>query len=144
MILATSNIPLSSPDHNGHSYQQGQSHTALFPVQSKVETIKAWSVNTYKCTRQMLGERFGKATRTVDIELEAQIEALRDTQNRYANILRLARALTSHFYNVVQTQRALGETFADLSQKNPELNEEFSYNSETQKAVCKHGDTLLG
>ena len=108
-----------------------------------METIRAWSMNTYKCTRQMLGERFGKATRTVDVELETQIEALRDTQNRYASILRLARVLTNHFYHVVQTQRALGETFSDLSQKNPELNEEFSYNSETQKTLSKHGETLL-
>ena len=55
-------------------------------------------------------------TKTVDLELEAQIEALRDTQRKYANILRLARALTNHFYHVVQTQRAL----------------------------CKNGETLLG
>lgn len=38
------------------------------------------------------------------LELEAQIEQLRDTQRKYSNILRLARALTSHFYHVVQTQ----------------------------------------
>ncbi len=55
--------------------------------------------------------RFGKGTRTVDVELEGQIEALRDTQKKYANILRLARALTNHFYHVVQTQRALGMTW---------------------------------
>jgi hypothetical protein len=28
----------------------------------------------------------------------------RDTQKKYSNILRLSRALTSHFYHVVQTQ----------------------------------------
>jgi hypothetical protein len=37
-------------------------------------------------------------------ELEGQIELLRDTQRKYSNILRLARALSSHFYHVVQTQ----------------------------------------
>ncbi len=40
----------------------------------------------------------------MDTELEAQIETLRDTQRKYGNILRLARALTSHFYHVIQTQ----------------------------------------
>ena len=40
----------------------------------------------------------------MDTELETQIETLRDTQRKYANILRLARALTSHFYHVIQTQ----------------------------------------
>jgi hypothetical protein len=44
---------------------------------------------------------------TVDSELESQIEVLRDTQRKYANILRLARALTSHLYHVIQTQVAL-------------------------------------
>lgn len=38
------------------------------------------------------------------VELEAQIEQLRETQRKYSNILRLARSLTSHFYHVVQTQ----------------------------------------
>lgn len=37
-------------------------------------------------------------------ELENQIEGLRDTQKKYANILRLVRTMTSHFYHVVQTQ----------------------------------------
>lgn len=69
----------------------------------------------------MISERFGRGSRTVDLELEAQIEVLRDTKRKYENILRLARALTNHFYSMVQTQHALGDTFADLSQKSPEL-----------------------
>lgn len=69
----------------------------------------------------MISERFGRGSRTVDLELEAQIEVLRDTRRKYETVLRLARALTNHFYNMVQTQHALGDTFADLSQKSPEL-----------------------
>ena len=111
---------------------------------SKMDAIRNWSINTYKCTRQLLSEKLGKGSRTVDLELEAQIEVLRDTQRKYANILRLARALTSHFYHVVQTQRAMGEAFADLAQKSPELQEEFCYNAETQRTLCRNGETLLG
>lgn len=47
------------------------------------------------------------ATDSVDfviVELESQIEQLRDIQRKYSNVLRLSRALTSHFYHVVQTQ----------------------------------------
>lgn len=69
----------------------------------------------------MISERFGRGSRTVDLELEAQIEVLRDTKKKYETVLRLAKALTNHFYNMVQTQHALGDTFADLSQKSPEL-----------------------
>ncbi|XP_056911109.1 arfaptin-2b isoform X2 [Takifugu flavidus] len=110
----------------------------------KLENMKKWGLNTYKCTKQMISERFGRGSRTVDLELEAQIEVLRDTRGKYENVLRLARALTNHFYNMVQTQHALGDTFADLSQKSPELRDEFGYNAETQKLLCKNGETLLG
>ena len=36
------------------------------------------------------------------------------------------------------------ESFSELSQKSPDLQEEFSYNAETQKTLCKNGETLLG
>ena len=36
--------------------------------------------------------------------MEASIESLRDTQRRYAHVLRLARAMASHFANMVHTQ----------------------------------------
>jgi len=45
---------------------------------------------------------------------------------------------------MMQTQRSLGDVFSELSQKNPELREEFTYNSETQRILCKNGETLLG
>ncbi|XP_055064446.2 arfaptin-2b isoform X8 [Misgurnus anguillicaudatus] len=110
----------------------------------KFDIVKKWGLNTYKCTKQMISERFGRGSRTVDLELEAQIEVLRETKRKYENVLRLARDLTNHFYSMVQTQHALGDTFADLSQKSPELRDEFGYNAETQKLLCKNGETLLG
>lgn len=137
-------------------------------AQSKIESIKNWSISTYKCTRQLMYEKLGKTSRTVDsgklygiiqynyfyllynyniflfIELETQIELLRDTQRKYCNVLRLSRALASHFHHVVQTQHALGEAFSELAQKSPELQEEFLYNSETQRNLTKNGETLLG
>jgi len=109
-VLATSNIPLSTPDHvsnsattpGGSALRPAPSSRSApqSPTQSKLDSLRAWSFNTYKFTRQLLSERIGRGTRTVDAELEAQIELLRDTQLKYANILRLARALTAHFYQV--------------------------------------------
>ncbi|XP_042858852.1 arfaptin-2-like [Penaeus japonicus] len=71
---------------------------------SKMESLKTWSISTYKCTKQLISEKLGKSSRTVDTELETQIESLRDTQRKYSHILRLARALSSHFYHVVQRE----------------------------------------
>ncbi|XP_058885718.1 arfaptin-2b isoform X2 [Acipenser ruthenus] len=135
----------------GSSMHQSHSSSAVTAEEAsrgvaveKLDIVKKWGINTYKCTKQMISERFGRGLRTVDLELEAQIDVLRDTKRKYENILRLARALTNHFYSMVQTQRALGDTFADLSQKSPELQDEFGYNAETQKLLCKNGETLLG
>ncbi|XP_064414190.1 arfaptin-2 isoform X2 [Latimeria chalumnae] len=143
-IIATGTI-------KGSSMHQSHSSSAVAPDEpargiavEKFDIVKKWGINTYKCTKQMISERFGRGSRTVDVELEAQIEVLRDTKRKYESILQLARALTNHFYNLVQTQRALGDAFSDLSQKSPELQEEFGYNAETQKLLCKNGETLLG
>lgn len=78
--------------------------STILKTSSRIENIKNWSISTYKCTKQLMFEKLGKTSRTVDAELETQIDQLRETQKKYSNILRLARALTSHFYHVVQTQ----------------------------------------
>nr|CAG4638635.1 EOG090X0AQE [Cyclestheria hislopi] len=110
---------------------------------ARIEHIKNWSISTYKCTKQLIAEKLGKSSRTVDCELEAQIEHLRDMQRKYFHILKLARALASHFQNVVIVQQGMGEAFADLAQKSPELQSEFLCNAETQRSLSRHGEVLL-
>ncbi|XP_012263822.2 arfaptin-2 isoform X2 [Athalia rosae] len=147
---ATMNLPAGSPTSQNATVttpntplSNGDAQT-MRSAQSKIESIRNWSISTYKCTKQLMYEKLGKTSRTVDSELEAQIELLRDTQRKYCNVLRLSRALASHFHHVVQTQHALGEAFSELAQKSPELQEEFLYNSETQRNLTKNGETLLG
>lgn len=125
------------------SPQNGIDNNFLRTGASKIDTIKNWSISTYKCTRQIMLEKLGKSQRTVDSELEAQIEQLRETQRKYLSILRLTRAFSSHFHHVVVTQHALAEAFSDLAQKSPELQEEFTCNSETQRNLTKNGELLL-
>ncbi|XP_054254713.1 arfaptin-2 isoform X1 [Indicator indicator] len=138
-------IPTSSALHQPHaSPVPGGDELVRGIAVEKFDIVKKWGINTYKCTKQLLSERFGRGSRTVDLELEAQIELLRETKRRYEGILQLARGMTAHLYSLVQTQHALGDAFADLSQKSPELQEEFGYNAETQKLLCRNGETLLG
>uniref|UniRef100_A0A8C6SI12 ADP-ribosylation factor interacting protein 2a n=1 Tax=Neogobius melanostomus TaxID=47308 RepID=A0A8C6SI12_9GOBI len=139
-IIPTSSIKGSSNHNLGNSQEELTRGVAV----EKLDSVKKWGINTYKCTKQMFSERFGRGSRTVDLELEAQIDLLRDTKLKYENILRLATALTTHFQSMVETQQALGDTFTDLSQKSPELQDEFGYNAETQKLLCKNGESLLG
>ncbi|XP_059199156.1 arfaptin-1 isoform X2 [Centropristis striata] len=114
------------------------------PAMEKLDLVRKWSINTYKCTRQILSEKLGRGSRTVDLELEAQIEVLRDNKKKYQNVIRLAQTLASQLSQIMQTQRQLGDAFADLSLKSPELHEEFGYNADTQKLLSKNGETLLG
>ncbi|XP_038207243.1 arfaptin-2 [Zerene cesonia] len=119
------------------------SSTLLRSGSTKLENIKNWSVSTYKCTKQLLYEKLGKSSRTVDTELEAQIEALRETQRKYVHVLRLSGALAAQLAQAAATQRALGEAFADLAQKSPELQNQFLYNADTQRSLTRNGETLL-
>ncbi|CAK1545799.1 unnamed protein product [Leptosia nina] len=119
------------------------SSTLLRSGSTKLEHIKNWSVSTYKCTKQLLYEKLGKSSRTVDTELEAQIEMLRETQRKYLNVLRLSTALAAQLSAAAYTQRALGEAFAELAQKSPELQTQFLYNADTQRSLTRNGETLL-
>ncbi|XP_029114722.1 arfaptin-1 isoform X2 [Scleropages formosus] len=114
------------------------------PAMEKLELVRKWSINTYKCTRQILSEKLGRGSRTVDLELEAQIEVLRDNKRKYEHVVKLAQTLATQLSQMMQTQRQLGDAFTDLSLKSPELREEFGFNADTQKLLAKNGETLLG
>ncbi|CAG7833150.1 unnamed protein product [Allacma fusca] len=137
-------ISTAAASSDSPSSQNGDQIPRLFrSPTSKIETLKNWSISTYKCTKQLMFEKLGKSSRTVDSELEARIEHLRDLKRRYLQVLGLSRAFTSHFYHVIQTQQALAEVFSDLAQKSPELQQEFLYNAETQRNLQKNGEILL-
>lgn len=135
---ASSNIPLSSSDET----EVAKTSPTLPP--SRIDNIKAWSFSTYKFTKQLISERLGHVSRTVDAELECQIEGLRDTHQKYLTLLKLTKSLAVNLTQTMQTQKSLGDTFSQLSLKNPELHEEFTCNSETQRTLCKNGEILLG
>ena len=103
MIKRDINIHFISEDSSSVS-GSGPTVTTPSPRVNKLSGIKQWTISTYKCSRQSLYERLGKTNKTVDVELDGQIQTLRDTREKYDNILRLSRALTSHFYHVVTTQ----------------------------------------
>ncbi|XP_056192672.1 arfaptin-1 isoform X1 [Falco biarmicus] len=148
-IISPSNAAASRLAGQGGRAQQKSGPVVLAdevknPAMEKLELVRKWSLNTYKCTRQIISEKLGRGSRTVDLELEAQIEILRDNKKKYENILRLAQTLSTQLFQMVHTQRQLGDAFADLSLKSLELHEEFGYNADTQKLLAKNGETLLG
>ncbi|XP_028973671.2 arfaptin-1 isoform X2 [Esox lucius] len=109
----------------------------------KLERVRKWSITTYKCTKQVLSEKMGRGSRTVDPELEARVDILRDDRRRYDHVTRLAQTLATQLTELNQTQRTLGDVFADLSLKTPPLHMEFGLNSDTQRFLSKSGETLV-
>lgn len=110
---------------------------------AKMEALKKWTVSTYKYTKQMVSEKMGRRTRTVDTEMEKHILGLRETQTRYANLLKISRQFTSQFQQIIATEKLLGEAFTELSLKSPDLQDEFNQNACLQKVVSKNGEALI-
>ena len=118
--------------------------TLTSPIPSLVQSLRMSAVKTVKRTRQSLAERLGHGSKTVDLQLDARIESLRDVQRRYTVILQLVNTFTAHFSAMTSCHQALSAEFSDLAQKMPELHNEFAYNAETQRVMHKNGETLLG
>jgi hypothetical protein len=62
---------ISIPDMSRLSASSAAAVAAMAP---KIDKLKQWSRSTYKCTKQSIYEKLGKTTRTVDVELDTQIE----------------------------------------------------------------------
>ncbi len=62
---------ISIPDMSRLSASSAAAVAAVGPT---IDKLKQWGRSTYKCTKQSIYEKLGKTTRTVDIELETQIE----------------------------------------------------------------------
>jgi hypothetical protein len=76
-MLNTSSIPsdrgISMPDMSKISASSAAAVAAVGPT---IDKLKQWGRSTYKCTKQTIYEKLGKTTRTVDVELDSQIEVI--------------------------------------------------------------------
>lgn len=110
---------------------------------SKGAQLKEWSSHQIKVTKQVVSEKFGRGTKTVDPQLNSRIESLRDTQRKYAHLIALATQFETHFLGVVETQKSMAEHLAYMSVRNPDLHAQFHFNSEAQKQLARCGEKLI-
>ncbi|KAK0143431.1 Arfaptin-1 [Merluccius polli] len=111
-------------------------------ISEKLEIVRKWGITTYMCTRQTLSERLGTGSRTVDLDLEPQLEDLSENQQRYSHLTKLADTLANQVAQFAATQKSLGDAFADLSIKSPTLHVEFGVNADAQHFLSKRGEEL--
>ncbi|XP_027205555.2 ADP ribosylation factor interacting protein arfaptin [Dermatophagoides pteronyssinus] len=131
-----------------------------------MDALKEWSLSTYKCTKQLINEKLGKCSRTVDADLEIEIEKLRETQHKYENILKLSKDMSNQYQTIIATQNSMYEHLNELAlreTKSPSataimnnnndnggdrtlinnLSQDFKQNAEMMKSIARNGDKLL-
>lgn len=65
-----SNLCTSSPAILTPSPPNQQDDPTVLKTSSRIENLKNWSISTYKCTKQIMFEKLGKSSRTVDTGLQ--------------------------------------------------------------------------
>jgi DNA-binding transcriptional regulator YiaG len=110
-------------------------------VAAKLDSLKKWTMATYKTTKHSVYEQLGKVERTVDKDLEGRIEGLRDLHRRYKEVLSSAHAFSDNFNRSNTMQRSLAESLYQLSLKEDHLKSELSVN-ESMRSLCHNGDIL--
>uniref|UniRef100_A0A0N5BW15 AH domain-containing protein n=1 Tax=Strongyloides papillosus TaxID=174720 RepID=A0A0N5BW15_STREA len=114
--------------------------TDLDKVQEKLKTIKKWTVNTFKNTKQNVLEHLGKVDRTIDVETEGQIEALKELHRRYSSLLSIATTFQSHFIALNKAKKDLAEGFYQVGLKETELTNECNDSHEVLKTISHNGE----
>ncbi|VDM37730.1 unnamed protein product [Toxocara canis] len=114
----------------------------LSQMAAKIDSLKKWTVTTYKTTKQSICENLGKVERTVDRELEDQIESLKDLHRRYNQVYLMSKLFNSHFHQLNETQKNLAESLYQLSLKENSLQSECTSNSESLRLMAHNGELL--
>lgn len=68
-LSVPTNLSTSSPAILTPSPPNQQDDPTVLKTSSRIENLKNWSISTYKCTKQIMFEKLGKSSRTVDTGL---------------------------------------------------------------------------
>ncbi|VDN91952.1 unnamed protein product [Brugia pahangi] len=135
---------------------------------AKIDSLKKWTVSTYKTTKQSICENLGrvkkflkfisvfylccgvnsffspflKVERTVDKELEEQIEQLKILHKYYNQVLTMSKLFMSNFHQMNEAQKSLAESLYQLSLKEMSLKAECSSNCDSLRSVAHNGELL--
>uniref|UniRef100_A0A6G1SNF1 Arfaptin-2 n=1 Tax=Aceria tosichella TaxID=561515 RepID=A0A6G1SNF1_9ACAR len=88
-----------------------------FPPQSPMDSLKEWSMSTFKCTKQLINEKRGLCPVTNDSQLQNDIEQLRGNREKLVQMLRFGQQMTDHYSQLVRTQKQLHSLMNEMSIK---------------------------
>ncbi|VDM96776.1 unnamed protein product [Thelazia callipaeda] len=114
----------------------------LAQMAAKIDSLKKWTVSTYKTTKQSICENLGKVERTVDKELEEQVEQLKILHKHYNQVLTMSKSFATNFHQMNEAQKNLAESLYQLSLKEMNLSTECSSNCDSLRSVAHNGELL--
>ncbi|VDM85044.1 unnamed protein product [Strongylus vulgaris] len=86
-------------------------------VVAKVESLKKWTIGTFKNSRQQLLEHMGKIDKTVDADFEKECESLKELHKRYGSVVSASRTFSNVLTQLSQAEKNLAESLQLLSDK---------------------------
>lgn len=98
-----------------------------------MDSIKEWSINSFKCAKQILNEKRGIGSITSDVQLQSDIEQLKNNQHRLIRFLKIAQQMKTHYTNLVNDQKQLTNLMNEMSIKSFQISN-INYNSNGQSS----------
>jgi len=143
---STGYVSLLETSENPDSTDSSSTIRSTLSLTRTLGTLRQWTWKTFETTRQFFQEKFGLHHRTMDPELEQQIQTLEESRRHYHTILTQAKQLSIHFTAIIQLQKDFSESLNDIqrfSLSSDDLTDTIVRNSQCQKMLANHGDPLL-
>ncbi|XGW18930.1 hypothetical protein V3C99_003045 [Haemonchus contortus] len=113
-------------------------------VVAKVESLKKWTIGTFKNSRQQLLEHMGKIDKTTDEQFEKECEELKELHRRYGCVVNAAREFTNLLTQLTQAEKNLAESLQQLSVKELAIKPQCTTTSESMRRVAEQATALDG
>ena len=88
-----------------------------------VDKIATEGAKQFRVTKQLIGERYGQATRTVDQEVQERMQEMLHRRDKYKKLQVCAETLTKDYAKFAQSQLNFGECLKDVGVNTPELHD---------------------
>uniref|UniRef100_A0A0K0CWJ0 AH domain-containing protein n=1 Tax=Angiostrongylus cantonensis TaxID=6313 RepID=A0A0K0CWJ0_ANGCA len=111
-------------------------------VAYRFESLKKWTIGTFKNSRQQLLEHMGKTDKTVDEVFEKECEDLKELHRRYGCLASAARDFTKILTQLSQAEKNLAESLQHLSVKEVAIKSQCTTTSESMLRIANHAAAL--
>ncbi|KHJ90950.1 Arfaptin-like domain protein [Oesophagostomum dentatum] len=111
-------------------------------VVAKVESLKKWTIGTFKNSRQQLLEHMGKIDKTVDPEFEKECEGIKELHRRYGSVVTASREFTNLLSQLSQAEKSLAESLHLLSVKETAITSQVATTSDSMRRIAEHATAL--